>query len=138
MELDVEFNLVASVVIYLKANSHGKKAAMSAYRTLLKIDHEVTFGTTLEEMRDGDIPNYLCGRYNELVESIVQREQTDEVALTPMFDRWGARGFRVADSAFECEFSGDDASMHGYFTNARALIDRIKMVEPCVVHQFSD
>lgn len=114
-----EFDLIAPVLVYFRADLRYKAKARAALTKLKKLAHPLTDDASVTEMLE-TAPAGLVNRYNALMMKIVDDETGD---AEPHIDSYGAFGFRHGGS--DCVLMGDVDGLFAFYVGAAAVRQRL-------------
>lgn len=114
-----EFDLIAPVLVYFRADIRYKSKARAALATLKKMAHPLTEDASIVEMLE-TAPDGLVNRYNALMMKIVDDETRD---AEPHIDSCGAFGFRYGGN--DCVLMGDVDGLFAFYVGAEAVKQRL-------------
>jgi hypothetical protein len=114
-----EFDLVAPVLVYYRADVRYKPKARGALKKLKKLAHPLTEDKSVAELLD-TAPDGLVNRYNALMMKIVADEAGD---AEPRIDIYGAFGFRYGGD--DNVLMGDVDGLFAFYGGADAVKKRL-------------
>lgn len=114
-----EFNLIAPITVYFRADLMYKPEARKALKELKKLGHPLVEGKTIAEMLE-DQPDGLINRYNALMMYLVSEAEPDAEAY---IDEMGAFGFRINGKSNV--LAGDASGMFAFYLQSSLVTDRI-------------
>jgi hypothetical protein len=115
---DAEFDLVAPVLVYFRADMRFKPQARAALKKLKALKHPLVSDQTLADLLE-TAPMGLDNRYNALVMHIVKSVAAD---AKPYIDEYGAFGFHHGDDS--CVLMGDASGFFGFHMCAETVRQR--------------
>ena len=123
LSMDAEFDLIAPLLVFFRADCSLRTKARAASLALKKAGHPVMEG---QSVRDAikDEPDGLIARYNALVMAIVEEENPSAEAY---IDSYGAFCYRLGDD--QTIAAGDAMSLFGFYLDADALRARVNLLQ---------